>query len=230
MGCEFSTPKKLVAEFIGTMGLIIAVIGSVMLVELSFVTSEPIFKILLQGIAAGFILFAMIEALGKISGGHFNPAVTLAVIVSKGIQVKDGLLYIIAQILGGLAGVFILNITFFDFLNESVFYVSSNTVSPFLIISEFLCVFLLVAVVFGCVRSGSKLTSLAVGVFVGGMIMATASTFYANPAVDIARVFTEVACGISPLTSLYYIIAAVFGALAAAGLFYWLYPKQCADE
>jgi glycerol uptake facilitator-like aquaporin len=231
MGCEFCTPKKLVAEFIGTMGLIIAVIGSVMLVELRFGASDPVFKILLQGAAGGFILFAMIEALGKISGGHFNPAVTLAMIVSKGIQAKDGLLYIVAQILGGVAGVFLLNITFYDYLTQSLFYVSENSAdSVFLIISEFLCAFLLVAIVFGCVRSGSRLTSLAVGLFVGGMIMATASTFFANPAVDIARIFTEVACGISPITALYYIIAAFLGALASAGLFFWLYPKEQSGE
>jgi len=219
--------RKMVAEVLGTMGLIIAVIGSVMLVNFMFGHSGTVFNVLVQGIAAAFVLFAMIEALGKISGGHFNPAVTIAMMISKDISAKNGIFYIIAQIAGGLLGAALLLVTFTDLadpfvIRESVF----NNSIAFMAISEFICVFLLITIVFGCVRNGSKKTSLAVGAFVGGMIMCTASTFFANPAVDIARIFTMAECGISPLVAGIYIIAAIAAAVVAAFVLSWLFPKE----
>ena len=231
MGCEINLPRKMVAEFLGTMGLIIAVIGSVMLVDLKFDSVEPVFNALVQGLAGFLVLFAMIEALGKISGGHFNPAVTLAMIVTKETKPATGAAYMAAQVLGGFFGVLILNITFIGSGVDTVLQISDAPVATsYLVISEVLCTFLLVAVVFGCIRSGSNKTSLAVAATVGGLIMVTASTFYANPAVDIARIFAQSADGIAPLTALYFIIAAVIGSLIAAGLFSWLYPKDQAAE
>ena len=228
MECEKDLPRKLVAEILGTMGLIIAVIGSVMLVNLTFKTLDTPLNVIVQGVAAFLVLFAMLEALGKISGGHFNPAVTLAMIVSKETKASTGAFYMIAQIVGGLVGVLLLNISFHESLTYSLMHI--NDAAPdgmgFLVISEILCTFLLVTVVFGCIRSGSKKTSLAVAATVGGLIMVTASTFYANPAVDIARIFAQSQDGIAPLTALYYIIAAIIGALIAAGLLSWLYPKE----
>ncbi|AIZ56521.1 putative aquaporin AqpM [Candidatus Methanoplasma termitum] len=227
MGCENDLPRKMVAEFLGTMGLIIAVIGSVMLVNLKFEVEGTIFNALVQGIAGFLVLFAMLEALGKISGGHFNPAVTLAMVATRETKISTGAFYVIAQILGGFVGVLLLNISFIGSGVDTVLQVSDNALgSSYLVVSEILCTFLLVAVVFGCIRSGSKKTSLAVAATVGGLIMVTASTFYANPAVDIARMFAQSQDGIAPLTAVYYIIAAIIGALIAAGLFSWLYPVE----
>jgi len=222
-------PRKMVAEFLGTMGLIIAVIGSVALVNFTF-GSGGVFNVLVQGIAAALVLFAMIEALGKISGGHFNPAVTIAMLLSKDISAKNGMFYIVAQILGGLAGALLLLVTFYDPAVgfDLVIRDGSPDTLMYLAISEFVCVFMLVTVVFCCVRSGSKKTSLAVGATVGGMIMCTASTFFANPAVDIARIFTNADCGISPVVAAVYIVAAILGAIAAALVLSWLYPKESA--
>ena len=98
--------------------------------------------------------------------------------------------------------------------------------SIYLIMSEFFCTFMLVAVIFGCVRGGSSRTPLVVGLFVGGMILTTSSTMFANPAVNLARIFTEAACGIAPLSSLYFSIAGIAGAICAAFVFGWLYPKK----
>jgi glycerol uptake facilitator-like aquaporin len=218
-------PKKLVAELLGTMGLIIAVIGSVKLADnagfgtLGFIAC---------GLAAAFVLFAMIEALGKISGGHFNPAVTIAMITSKDISIKTGLFYMIAQILGGLIGAVFMLVTFYNpdagFTFELLGSYPNNL--AFLAISEFLCVFVLVVVVFSCVRNGSKKTSLAVGATVGGMIMCTASTFFANPAVDIARIFADGGSQITPIQSIVYILVAIIAAIIAAVVMSWLYPKE----
>jgi len=230
MGCEVYLPKKLAAEFIGTMGLIIAVIGSVMLVNIEFGTESTIFNALVQGLAGALVLFAMIEALGKISGGHFNPAVTLAMIVTRDTNIKTGACYMVAQILGGFFGIVLLNIMFQDYLSAILVINDVSIITEYRFISEILCTFLLVAVVYGCVRSGSKLTSLAVGATVGGLIMATSSTFYANPAVSIARVFAQSQDGIAPIDAAGYIVASIIGALIAAALLYWLYPREKPEE
>jgi len=225
MDVKKDLPKKLVAELLGTMGLVIAVIGSVMLVTFNSPGLIPGF--LLAGLAGGFVLFAMIESLGKISGGHFNPAVTTAMIVSKDIDVKTGVFYMIAQFIGGIVGAVVVLVMFFQ--GSGDIFVGISDYTPdwllYLAISEFVCVFMLVTVVFCCVRGGSKYTSLAVGATVGGMIMCTASTFYANPAVDIARIFSNAGDQISPVTSIVFIIAAFVAAIVAAFVLSWLYPK-----
>ncbi|MDR2866672.1 MAG: aquaporin [Methanomassiliicoccaceae archaeon] len=226
MTFEPSLSRKLVAEILGTMGLVIAVIGSVMLVSnVQFFDFPPF---LLAGLAGGFVLFAMIEAFGKISGGHFNPAISLAMIVSRDMDAKTGVMYMAAQITGGLLAAVLVLVTFIDPAVGLDVTIGSGYPDNlvYLAISEFLCVFMLVSVVFCCVRSGSKKTSLAVGATVGGMIMCTASTFYANPAIDIGRILTNGADKISPITSGVFIIAAVAAAIVAALLLSWLYPKN----
>jgi len=215
-------PKKMVAEFLGTMGFIIAITGSVMLVaKMGF--GLPGF--LVCGLAGGLMLFAMIESFGKISGGHINPAVTVAMIVSKDISAKDGLCYIIAQIAGGVVGALLVVITFYSGTGDIFIPIADHDIPNlmYLAISEFICVFMLVSLVYCLVRSGSKKVSLAVGALVGGMIMCTASTFFANPAVDIARIFVG---QVTIVQSLVYIVMAMIAAIVAAFVMAWLYPKE----
>jgi glycerol uptake facilitator-like aquaporin len=226
---EVNISRKMVAELLGTMGLVIAVMGSVMLAN-NFAGGFGVPGFLLAGLAGGFVLFAMIESLGKISGGHFNPAITIAMIVSKDISAKNGVFYIIAQILGGLVAAVLMLVTFYSGSGDIFVGILDQTPDSlaYLAISEFLCVFMLVTVVFCCVRSGSKKTSMAVGATVGGMIMCTASTFYANPAIDIARVFSNASDRISLVTSAVFIVMAVLAAIVAALVLSWLYPKETA--
>lgn len=225
MACECVNSKGLVAEFLGTMGLIVAAIGSIVLAEIVWGAPSFIF-VFINAIAVGFVLFALIETFGPLSGAHFNPAVTIALTVSGECSKKKAAYYIAAQLAGALVGVFLVNMFFFDSLQELFFISEIDRSSIAIILSEFFCTFMLVAIIFGCVRGGSNKTSLAVGLFVGGMIITTASTMFANPAVDIARIFTNAACGIAPLSSLYFIIADILGAVAAAFVFGWLYPVK----
>ena len=227
---SYISPRSLVAEFIGTMGLIIAAIGSIILTTMVWGTDLRLCSFFINAIAVAFILFALIETFGPLSGAHFNPAVTVAFTVSGECAPKKAVFYIAAQLSGALFGVLLLGIFFFDHLS-GLFVISEIERSGIsLVLSEFFCAFMLVAIIFGCVRSGSNKTSLAVGLFVGGMILATASTMFANPAVSIARIFTETACGIAPLSALYFILANVAGAIAAAFTFGWLYPKKPKEE
>jgi glycerol uptake facilitator-like aquaporin len=224
------TSRGLVAEFLGTMGLIIVAIGSIVLAQSlvsdAFPEVPPYIFVFINAIAVGFVLFALIETFSPLSGAHFNPAVTIALTVSGECSPKKACFYICTQLAGALFGVFLVNLFFFDVTGGLYFVSDIDRSSIYLILSEFFCTFMLVAVIFGCVRGGSTKTPLVVGLFVGGMIITTSSTMFANPAVDIARIFTDAACGIAPLSSLYFIISGIAGAIAASVLFGWLYPKK----
>jgi glycerol uptake facilitator-like aquaporin len=223
---SFISSRGIVAEFIGTMALIAVAIGSVILSERVWGSTLPFEFVFINAIAVGFVLFALIETFGPLSGAHFNPAVTISLTVAGECSKKKAAYYICAQLAGALTGVLLVNVFFHDAI-QGLFFVSDiDRSSIYLILSEFFCAFMLVGVIFGCVRGGSNKTSLAVGLFVGGMILATSSTMFANPAVNAARMFTDAACGIEPLSSLFFTMADIAGAVLAAFVFGWLYPKK----
>ncbi|MDR0334853.1 MAG: aquaporin family protein [Methanomassiliicoccaceae archaeon] len=226
MDKSYVSSRGVAAEFLGTMALIVVVIGSVILSQHVWGSALPYEFVFINAIAVGFVLFALIETFSPLSGAHFNPAVTISLTVAGECSKKKAAYYICAQLAGALAGVLLVNVFFYDTV-QGLFFVSDiDRSSIYLIISEFFCAFMLVGVIFGCVRGGSNKTSLAVGLFVGGMILATSSTMFANPAVNIARIFTDAACGIAPLSALYFTLADIAGAVAAALVFGWLYPKK----
>jgi len=221
--------RALVAELLGTMALICAGIGSVILGQTVFGADNFVYTFMCA-ISMGFVLFAMIETFGPLSGGNFNPAITIALTVTGEHSPKKACYYIAAQLIGAMIGVMILSVIFYDNLHD-FFTISENakdTLPHFF--SEMFGTFLLVAVVIGCIRGGSKKTGLAVGFLLSGMILATSSTMFANPAVDLARVFTSAACGISPFTALGYIAFGIIGAIIAAFVLGWMYPKSEAEN
>ena len=222
--------RNMVAEFLGTMGLIMVAIGSILMPELVWGSTMSYEFVFINAVAVGFILFALIETFGPLSGAHFNPAVTLAQLYSKEIVPKKAAIYILSQLSGALFGVLLVNAMFYDTTQALVFVSENEKATLSTLLSEFVCTFLLVAVIYGCVRGRSKNTSLAVGLFVGGMIVTTSSTMYANPAVDLARIFTNTACGIAPLSSLAFMAASILGALAAVLVFNWLYPLKLDED
>ena len=230
MDCSCVKPRGLAAEFLGTMMLIIAAIGSVVLVgQITGIAPGdplPLWFIIMNAVAVGFVLFALIETFGPLSGAHFNPAVTISLTITGECSLKKAGCYIAAQLLGALFGVLLVNVFFYDTVQGLFFISEIERSSLSLVLSEFFCVFMLVGIIFGCVRGGSDRTPLVVGLFVAGMILTTSSTMFANPAVTTARIFTNAVCGIAPLSALYFIIAGIAGAVAAAFLFGWLYPKK----
>ncbi|MDI3483222.1 MAG: hypothetical protein PWQ88_1093 [Candidatus Methanomethylophilaceae archaeon] len=223
------TVKNIIAEFLGTMFLIIAAIGSIVLSSQVWGAGIPL-SVFINAVAVGFILFALIETFGPISGAHFNPAVTLALWLSGETGRKKAIVYIISQLLGAIVGILMVNIIFYD-TTQTLFFISDNDkLTPFTFISETICTFLLVAVIFGCVRGGSNKTSLAVGLVVGGMIITTSSTMYANPAVNLARIFTDSIAGVTPITALVWAIAQIVGALVASYVMVYLYPVKLSPK
>jgi glycerol uptake facilitator-like aquaporin len=228
--------QNLLAEFLGSMFLVVVAIASTIL-PFNLNGSTIVLAVFINALAVAFVLFALIETFGSISGAHFNPAVTLALLVSKDIDKRKAAFYIAVQFAGGFIGMLVAHLMFYG--TTSTYYsdmntlitVSSNVKVPALYFAEFIGTFLLVGVIIGCVRGGSKHTGLSVALVVGGMLVTTSSTMFANPMVTFSRIFTYAICGIAPESAVFFIIAEVVGALSAAAVFsYVLFPAKLKDK
>ncbi len=218
----------MLAEFIGTLFLVIAAIASTILVY-DVLGGSLALSVFMNAVAVGFVLFALIEMLAPVSGAHFNPAVTLSMLAARKMNGREATCYMLSQLAGASIGLLATHLMFFD-TRPVLIVVSESVKTPGLFFAEFLGTFLLVAVIFGCIRGKSKFTALSVGGVVGGMLITTSSTMYANPAVTFARMFTYAICGIAPSSALFFIAAEITGALLAAYAFVHLYPEKSADE
>jgi len=214
-----SLKQNLLAEFLGTMFLVIAAVASTILpFALGASTELTFLAVFMNAIAVALVLFALIETFGSISGAHFNPAVTLALFINKEMTSKKAAMYMAVQFIGGFIGLLFVHLMFWDYQSDLI-SVSENTKTAACIFSEFICTFILVGVIFGCVKGGSKHTGLSVAFVVGGMLITSVSTMFANPVVTFCRMFTYAICGIAPEWGIYYIIAEIAGAALAAVVF-----------
>lgn len=214
--------KKLVAEFLGTAGLLTAVVGSGIMAER--LTSDTAVALLANTIATGAALVALIFTFAPISGAHFNPAVTLSARLSGAVGWKDAGLYLVAQFSGALLGVGIANLMF----DLPFLFASTKQRTGFAQgLGEFVATFGLVGVIHACSRLQK---SFAVPVVVASYITAaywfTSSTSFANPAVTVARSLSDTFAGIRPVDVAGFIVAQILGALAATLIFSWLIPKE----
>ena len=214
--------RKITAEAVGTMLLLAAVVGSGIMGERLSAGNVAI-ALLANTIATGATLVAIILAFGGISGAHFNPAVTLAVAWEGGLPWREVPGYIAAQMLGAFAGVAAAHTMFGKLLYEASQHSRSGGAQMF---SEFIATFGLVSVIWGCVRFRSDAVPFAVGAYITGAYWFTASTSFANPAVTLARSFTNTFSGIRPVDAPGFVAAQLFGAFAAALLWSWLMPPE----
>ncbi len=212
--------KRSAAEAVGTALLLATVIGSGIMAE-RLAGGNMAMALLANSIATGGALVCLIAAFGPISGAHFNPAVTVADAMQRGLPWRDVPVYIAAQILGALIGVGAANIMF----GFPVFFVSHHTRSgSALLFSEFVATFGLLAVIWGCVRFRSGIVPFAVAAYIVAAYWFTSSTSFANPAVTIARALSDTFAGIRPADVPGFIVAQITGAIAATLFFGWLVP------
>jgi glycerol uptake facilitator-like aquaporin len=213
--------RRVIAEFIGTLLLLAAVVGSGIMGE-RLATGNIAIALLANTIATGAALIAIILAFGPVSGAHLNPAVTLADAWMGGIAWRDTPAYIAAQMAGAFAGVGIAHIMF----GSPVYSVSTHIRSGHAqVFSEFVATFGLLAVIWGCVSSRKAVVPFAVGAYITAAYWFTASTSFANPAVTIARSLTNTFAGIRPADVAPFVAAQFAGAFAATLLFRWLIPR-----
>jgi glycerol uptake facilitator-like aquaporin len=197
-------------EFLGTAILAFAIVGSgIMATNL---TSDTALRLLINAISTAVGLAVVIRVGMKVSGSHFNPAVTLVMLFIKKIDAQSSIFYISAQILGAISGVSTANFIFDQkVLRSSMIDRSGSN----LFVSEVIATAVLLWIILRFPKR-DDLVALYVPLWIFGGILLTSSTAFANPAITIGRVFTTSITGIAPESILAFIIAQIIG--AAIGL------------
>ncbi len=214
--------KRCTAECMGTGFLLAAVVGSGIMAE-RLSGGNAAIALLANTVATGAVLMCLIAALGSISGGRFNPAVSLAEAMRSGLPWKELPAYVASQLLGAVAGVAAAHVMF----GLPLFFVSRHVRSgPAQWFAEFVATFGLLAVIFGCTRIRSQLTPIAVAAYIVAAYWFTSSTSFANPAVTIARSLSDTFAGIRPQDAPGFIVAQLLGAVGATLVFAWLAPAR----
>jgi glycerol uptake facilitator-like aquaporin len=213
-------PRRLTAEFIGTALLLAAVVGSGIMGD-RLAGGNVAVALLANTIATGAALVALILTFGPISGAHFNPAVSIADATQGGLSAADAAAYCAVQIVGGIAGVALAHLMF----ELPLFSLSTHSRSgTSQILSETVATFGLLAVIWSGSRRRSAAVPFAVGAYITAAYWFTASTSFANPAVTLARAFTDTFTGIRPVDVPGFVGGQIVGAAAATALFRWLIP------
>lgn len=224
---DFSIERRLAAEFVGTAFLLATIVGAGIMAD-ALAGGNGGVALLGDTLPIAAILVVLIYMLGPVSGAHFNPAVTLAFFLRREISARDALLYVPVQVIGGLAGVAAAHYMFGLSVVETGTIARSGANQWF---SEIVATFGLVWVVFMFVRFKPGAVAPAVGLYIGAAIWFTASTSFANPAVTIARSFTDTYTGIAPEHVWPFIVAEILGAVLAVAFTGWLLkPAPAADQ
>jgi glycerol uptake facilitator-like aquaporin len=217
--------RRVVAEFLGTLFLVAAVIGSGIMAE-RLAAGNVALALLANTIATGAALVALIVTFGPISGAHFNPVVSVMDALERGLSWDECAYYAAGQIVGGISGALAAHLMF----GLPLFSISRHARNgPSQIFSEFVATFGLMSVIWGCARLRSSAVPFGVGAYITAAYWFTASTSFANPAVTIARCVSDTFAGIRPADAPWFVGAQFLGGLAATLLFRWLVPQLSAD-
>ena len=219
--------RQALAEFLGSAGLVTVVIGSGIAAQ-RLSPNDVGLELLENALITGCGLVALILAFGPVSGGHFNPVVTLADRVFGGVGNRQVGVYLPAQLAGGVLGAILANLMFgLKAVSISTHHRSSGG----LWLSEALATFGLVMLIFGLVRAGRAwLAPFAVGAYITAAYWWSSSTSFANPMIDIARTLSNTFAGIAPSSVPMFIVMQIAGGLlAVVGAWLW-YPGLHADD
>jgi glycerol uptake facilitator-like aquaporin len=202
---------RFLAEFFGTAFLLLIVVGSGIMGE-TLAEGNPAIALLSNSLATGAGLFVLIQCLGPISGAHFNPVVSLIEFLWGRLDRKSLFAYVIAQVVGAILGVFMAHLLF----EQSIFQLSTKDRTGLnLGFSEFVATFGLICTIALAGRKHVEFAPIAVSAYITSAYWFTSSTSFANPAVSVARIFTNTFCGIAPNGVVVFILAQVAGGLAA---------------
>ena len=214
---NFDLPRRLVAEALGTALLVATVVGSGIMAE--SLTRDVALALLGNTLPTGAILVVLITILGPISGAHFNPAVSLVFALKRELALRDALLYIAAQIAGGIVGTMLAHAMFALPLLDASLKIRSGGAQW---LAEGVAAFGLIATILAGIRFARASVPWLVGLYITAAYWFTSSTSFANPAVAIARSMTNTFSGIRPIDLPGFVIAELCGALAATMLMSWL--------
>ena len=210
--------RKLAAEALGTLFLLATVVGSGIMAE-NLASGNDAVALIGNTLATGCILAVLITMLGPISGAHFNPAVTLAFLLRREIAPGMASAYVLVQVVAALAGVALAHLMF----DMDIVQVSQKArTGSGQWLAEGVATFGLVATILATLKARPSAVAAMVGLYISAGYWFTASTSFANPAVTIARAFTDTFSGIAPAHMPAFIVAQLVGAVLATGLFGWL--------
>lgn len=210
----YSLTQRLLAEAVGTAFLLMAVIGSGIAAQ-RLSPGDVGLQLLENAVATAFALMALIWAFGPVSGAHFNPAVTWAEVSQKSRPVREGLAYAGAQVAGGIAGAVLANLMFGL---PPAQWSQKARAAPELWLAEIIATTGLLLVIFLIARTRGAMVAPAVGAYIGAAYFFTASTSFANPAVTIARMFSDTFAGIHPGSAPMFILMQLIGAAVAGAI------------
>jgi arsenate reductase len=219
--------RRLLAEYLGTALLVVAVVGSgIMAVRLS--PNDVGLQLLENSVATMLALAVLILVLGPISGAHFNPVVTLADWWlhrrdPAAMTIGDVGGYVVAQVAGAISGAILANVMFGL---PAIRFSSTVRTTPHLWIGEIVATGGLILLIFALVRTHrTQYAPAAVGAYIGAAYWFTSSTSFANPAVSIGRAFTDTFAGISPASLPGFVVAQLAGALVGVLIVAVLYAR-----
>lgn len=210
--------RPVVAEFLGTAFLLSIVVGSGIMGERLAGGNDAI-ALLGNTLATGAGLIVIIHMFGPVSGAHFNPVVTLAMLIRKEFAIGQSVAYLVAQFTGAISGVWLSHAMF----AEPILQVSTKLRNgPAQGLSELVATFGLIGTILTTQRHRPEFTPVAVGLFITAAYWFTASTSFANPAVTIARTLSDSFAGIAPASTPIFLIGQLAGLIAGIVFFDWL--------
>lgn len=217
--------RRATAEFLGTGLLVTIVVGSGIAAQ-RLSPDDVGLQLLENSLTTALGLTVLILMLGPVSGAHFNPVVTIADWLlgrraGTGLPLRDVAPYVLAQVLGGIAGTFLAGVMF----DAAPALSSNDRATGGHLVGEVVATAGLVLLIFALARTGKgSTTAAAVGAYIGAAYWFTSSTSFANPAVTIARMFTDTFAGIAPASVAPFITAQLVGAAVGLAVLLALYP------
>ncbi|CAN7355863.1 aquaporin family protein [Bosea sp. LjRoot90] len=212
-----SLPRRLAAETLGTAFLVATVVGSGIMADT--LARDAALALLANTLATGAMLVVLITTLGPISGAHFNPAISLIFALKGDLSRRDAGVYVLGQVVGGIAGTVIAHAMFALPLLQNSLRIRTGGAQW---LSEGVASFGLAATILAGLRFERKAVPWLVGLYICAAYWFTASTSFANPAVAIARSLTDTFSGIRAIDLPGFILAELAGALCALIAMTWL--------
>jgi arsenate reductase len=219
--------RRALAELLGSALLAALVIGSGIAAQ-QLSPNDIGLELLENAAATAAGLYAIILMFGPVSGGHFNPVVSLVDASLGGLSRRDALAYFSAQIAGCVLGAILANGMF---AKAAVSISTHHRASPAHLLAEAVATSGLILVIFALARTHrSAQAPAAVGAYIGAAYWFTSSTSFANPAITLGRMFSNTFAGIAPASAPGFILAQGVGGLVALGAIRVLYPHFSARE
>lgn len=216
--------RAVAAEAVGSFFLFATVVGSGIMAE-TLAGGNVALALLANALATGAILFVLIAMLGPVSGAHFNPAVTLVAMFDRATAPRTALLFVAAQLVGGIAGVWSAHLMFELPIVQFSQHGRTGTGQW---AGEFVATFGLILTIAGTVRHRPDWIAPAVALYITAAYWFTSSTSFANPAITLARSLSDSFAGIAPVDVPAFVAAQLAGAGAGWLLGRWLFGADAA--